>query len=352
MLKTIFNILFRFYPLGFRCEFSEEMHADLVDLQAEYDRIFFFAKIHLLRREILGWFGGITQERIAQVRTMLWQLAASLRGNNSFRWEHEMKNKNYILTEWRLHDRKQSLIASLPPLLYGGSIWLTWLVIGGPWYTASEEQLHIAPFVGLLLCAVIAVGGFIALAKRLPAWGFTWLGTNVIAFLLVGKMIVEISTKPIPSWFSNAIMAATALFVVFILITAVLKSWQAAGLVSLGMSSCLTLNCFHFMAIGPFHRVDLVWLSLASGLVFSWIIYTYTQSRIWVQTALLVLTGVINAAILALANHVWTPQMGAEGGPSPLIPLLVIALILLLAGPISGLFHKPIDKLFGKYFRT
>lgn len=259
----------------------------------------------------------------------------------------EEKRKGF----WNIQDRNRALLASLPMLLFGGAVTLTWLVIGGPWYLASEGQLRAALIAGLAVCGIIVIGGLIALLKKFPDWGFTWLGVNIIGFLLLAKGAAEEGVIPITDAVGMAILIPVMLFSGLVLVIAVLRSWQAAGLVSIGMSTTIALSHFHMVAIGPYHRVNLVVLGLVFGFIFSFLTLFYTQTKPLYQALVLAGIGLINIAITWLANTIWVSELAKQGVKnygrfSPFIPIAVIIVLIILATPLSGLLSKPLKKNF------
>ena len=92
---------------------------------------------------------------------------------------------------YRGPDRSRSLVAALPPLLLGLGILLNALIVGAPWYTVPAWRFYLGMALELLAAVVIAAGGAIALWRRLPDWGYTWLGAALM--LLAGgiKVLAE-----------------------------------------------------------------------------------------------------------------------------------------------------------------
>ena len=83
-------------------------------------------------------------------------------------------------------DRSRSLIAALPSLLLGLGILLSALIGGGPWYIVLPWRLYLGIALELLPAVVIIAGGATALWRRLPDWGYTWLGAALM--LLAGEI--------------------------------------------------------------------------------------------------------------------------------------------------------------------
>lgn len=346
MLKSIFQIISIGYPASFREQFHEEMLADLDDRHEELQQLNLWQRAGIVKRELCGWIASILCEWINQIKTIisLW-----LHGSSDLEAVmNEMKNKS---AHWRIDDLREAIVASLPPLLIGISVWLTWAVIGGPWHTATETQLKTGLFSGLVLAVLVAIGGIIALLKHYPTWGYSWLGTDIFGVLLLVKSLAEESPVFLPEWLILIIAISLLVFCAIIFIHAVLESWQAAGLISIGMSTIMALSNVHLMAVGPYHRVDLAILGLVFGTIFSILTFFYTRTRqVW-QAVLLACIGLLNVGILFIANQIWAPNMAASGKSTPFVPMLVILLILLLSGPILGLFRKPVKTIFGKYIK-
>lgn len=350
MLQSIFRIIGSAYPASFKQEFYEEIMADLSDRDAELRQMNFAQRFMLLKREVSGWISSIAHEQISEIKTKSSEFLK--RGFSLFNeLEVSVNKKKEKSGVWQIKDSKEALIASLPPFIFGSAVWVTWLIIGGPWYTASDAQLKAGLLAGLLLAAVIAVGGIIALIKRFPVWGYTWLGMDVLGFLLCIKSLAEESPNLIPEWLTLIIAVSALIFCAVVLVHAVLESWQAAGLFSTGMSTAMALANVHTMAIGPYHRVDLAILGLVCGLILSALTYAYLRTTPWPQAGLLGSIGLLNLGILYLANQVWSQHLAEVGKTSPLLPMLVILLILLLVGPFAGLFRKPVKSIFGKFIK-
>lgn len=351
MLQLIFKIINHLYPSSFRQEFNQEILADLADMDIDLIKTDRFHRLIIIKRETLGWISSILREQFYEINGHLHQMYEKLVNFSKIRTEEPMtieksKKENRIII-----NRSETLIACLPPFIFGSAVWLTWLIIGGPWYTATQTQLKAGLAGGLCLAGVIAVGGIFAIVKRFPLWGYTWLGTDIVGFILLVKGLTEEQPNLLPEWVNLTLIVILFVFSAWVLISAVLKSWQAAGLVSIGMASAMGLANVHLMAIGPYHRVDLAVLGLIAGVTLSGMTYAYLRTSIYAQAILLAGTGLLNIGLIYTANQVWAQQMTAAGKTTPLLPMVVILLILLLAGPVAGLFQKPVKMIFGKLIK-
>ena len=246
--------------------------------------------------------------------------------------------------EWRIEDKKNAWLAALPIILFGFSITLTWWIIGGPWYEATESTLKVALFAGLAVGALVALGGFAAIIKRFPDWGFTWLGADVLGFLLLIKGAAEDGHLPISDTVGMVIMLAAMFFTAFQFIIASLRSWQVAGLISIGMSTAMVMANVHMMAIGPYHRVDLAVLGLILGMVFSALTYFYCRWKPKAQIVLLVIIGVLNISVTWLANTIWADHLEKMLKASPFLPMVLILVLILLATPATEIIGRFLRK--------
>jgi len=350
MLRQIYRVIQFCFPKPFRQEFNEEIMADLIDLEKDIKQCKPLQKLSLIRREIIGWFKSIIREQAHEIKRRFQQDFRDLQTIPSSEMELEMEKETS--TDWNIEGKKEALVASLPPFILGTAIWVTWLIIGGPWYTASETQLNAGLYTGLALAGLIALGGIVALFKRFPAWGYAWLGSDIIGTLLLLKSLAEEEPMLIPQWIIAVIFSTMLVFCAVVFIHAILKCWQAAGLISIGMSTTLALSTVYTMAIGPYHRVDLAILGLVCGLAFSLLVYGYVRSAQPMQISLLCMVSLLGIGLLIAANQVWAVQLAEMGKGSPLVPMLVILMILLLSGPLAGLFQKPVDTIFGRYFKS
>lgn len=254
-------------------------------------------------------------------------------------WMEEKKS-------WRIDDPKEALLAGLPMVLYGLAVSATWWIIGGPWYQAMESTLRKGLVAGLALSALIAFGGILAILKRFPDWGFTWLGVDILGFLLVVKSAAEEGVLPISDTVGMIILLPALVFGAWLFVLAARRSWQAAGLISIGMSTAMSLSNVHLMAIGPFHRVDLAILGLVFGLAFAGLTYFYVQGRQLVQGIILLAIALLNIALTWLANSVWSQHLADIGAQTPFIPMVVILCLIILAVPLARVFRTLLQKLF------
>jgi len=344
MLIKKLGLLVRFYPRSIREEFGEEIAADLQSMANDVRSANAYTRGRFLLREIIGWVQLMATGYFDQFLIVILQAIFSSGFINV--------EKEVLMGEngrWQIQDRRKATLAALPMVLFGFSITLTWWIIGGPWYETTKATLRIALIAGLAVAGLIFLGGVAAIMKRIPDWGFTWLGANIIGLLLLIKGVAEDMYLPIIDVIGTIIMLAAMILAAVLFFIAAIRSWQAAGLISIGMSTTMALANVHMMAIGPYHHVELAVLGLVLGLVFSVLTYFFNRAKPAVQGTILLIIGVLNIGITWLANTIWTAHLEklVKTVPvknSPFIPMVIILALMLIATPVAGIFGKFLKK--------
>ena len=154
MLINNLGLLIRFYHRSIREEFEEEIAADLQSMANEMRSTNVYTRGRFLLREIIGWMQLMATGYFEQFIIVLLQAIFSSGFVNV--------EKEVLMGEndrWQIQDRRKAILAALPMVLFGFSITLTWWIIGGPWYEATETTLRIALFAGLAVAGLIALEG-------------------------------------------------------------------------------------------------------------------------------------------------------------------------------------------------
>lgn len=345
LIKKLLCFLVSCYPRSFRAKFADQINADLYDLFKDAELMGWSGRIRWMLIEIRGTFFEVTRQHAVQIAIGLKKWTKEWLGWLGKTREDPMSEDN--TGNWGIKDRKMALLASLPPLLIGLSFSVTWLIIGGKWYEASFLQLRFGLAAGLLLAGVVALGGLYALFRRFLVWGFTWLGADLVGFLLLLSGLADDRPFLISREVDYAILGLAMVFAAVVLIAAVLRAWQAAGLMSIGMSTTMALSNVHLMAIPPYNRADLAVLGVVFGMIFFLLTFFYVRTSKKLQIAILCAIGLINLGIVWLANYIWSGYEGSGshlGRVSPFIPFAIFVVLMLLSGPLAGLFSKPIRK--------
>lgn len=246
-------------------------------------------------------------------------------------------------------DRHRVLLAALPPLLYGLGITLKALIIGAPWYTVPAWRLVAGIAAELLAATVLVVGGLVALARRLPDWGYTWSGAGLMTLALGLQVLAEERAETGQSIVSPAAdLAMGALIVlagVLVLLIVARRGWPQAGLASIGLSTTLALSACSSATNAPFHRYDLALVAGPLGLIAAALTYGYICGAGPIRVVAIVAIGMANAGAAWIVNQAWQAWLVARGRPSVLVPLLVLLAGSLLTGPLLGLFVLPLRRV-------
>lgn len=244
-----------------------------------------------------------------------------------------------------------NVIAALPPLLFGVGIAATSLVRGGPWYTVPTWRLYLSVGIGLIPMGVIGVGAVLALIRRMPDWGWTWLGSALIgAALLVQSFVGEAEEAggALPAWAETGLTLAFFAMGVAFLFVAAMRGMRLAGLFSLAAAGTFGLSMYLAIIAGPFFRHDLAPLAAPLGLLFSGLLYAFARTRGISSILAIAAVGLLNLASFSLANTVWSEWLMARSRPSPILPLIILGTALLLSGPMMGLLLRPLRTAMGR----
>ncbi len=254
--------------------------------------------------------------------------------------------------------QRQALVVALPPLVFGLGITamflvivpLDRLVIGGAsppiHVTGLSLRFAIGLAVGLIMVTVLAVGGLVAAVRRLPGWGYTWVGADLMGLLLVLMVIGDDREFLISPAADIALLALFLLAGLAALTAAALRGWQQAGLVSIGLATTVGLSLCFFVTAGPFNRFDLALLAGPLGLLVAALTYAYACGADSTRIAVLVSMGLLNAALLWMAEQqVWQPWYLSHGEPGHFWPWLAVLTALLLIGPMLSLVGRPLHRV-------
>ncbi len=319
------------YPHAFRREFAGEMQAVFRERLASEMDTGARGLWRVLWGELRDWPGAVLAE--------YWFAWRDVCGRGLMSLYAEGKS-------WKIEERREALLASLPPVLFGVCIALEALVIWEPWYTVTRWRLMTGFAIMMLPSPVIALGGLIAIFKRLPAWGYSWAGGAVMGVVVLVKLLAEERADfglPLLSTILDIALAILLLVGILALVfVTAWRGWRQAGLTSLGFATVAGMSSFSMATAAPFNRYDLALLAMPVGMVMAWLTWLYVRKGDAGRVAAILGYGVMNAVVFLVIANAWNLP---PDRPSPVIPFLVALTGALLVGPVAGLLGRPLRKV-------
>jgi len=247
--------------------------------------------------------------------------------------------------------KRDALLAALPPVLLGLSIAipllfrvpLSRLVIGGP------TRVHYSPgvitggmMVGIgamaLAALILVIGGVVAVARRLPLWGYTWIGTTVM--VIVAGLMIAADDSP---YLVSPVIDVLIMMALMLLLGAALGAvgWRGpllGGLAGLSTTMILSLVVVSWASNPPINRLDVGLLVGPLGLVYGALLYGFVTGRPVRRAALLAVGGLLCLGTMLGVEYgvFWQWRVSHDQTGQPLI-LLVVGLAILAFGPAVGL---------------
>lgn len=353
VISFLYTKCVRRYPSKFRFEFEEEMCNVFALALAEAKEHGLIPMLVLFLRELRDFPKILFSEHWNRIKDSIWRpTIRKILGD-----QHQRSARQYrrsIMSEiddnsnLNFHDKRFRIIAALPLFLFGLGIAATSLTRGGPWHSVPTWRLVLSIVVGLLPMVVIAIVGFIALIRRLPDWGLTWIGSAFMGFVILVKTVAEelaeVDRHIISESVDIGIVILLFLVGVALLIVIGLRGWQRGGLLSIGFSVTFTLTFFWAVTWAPFYRHDLAVWAIPFGLIIAAITYFYTQSSSPSRFTILFAVGLLNLGSLLVANTVWQDWYQTRGETSSPLPFVLFMFAFLICGPITGLITRPIQQ--------
>jgi hypothetical protein len=244
--------------------------------------------------------------------------------------------------------KRDALLAALPPMLLGLSIAislllrapLSRLVIGGPTRIHCIITGGMAVGIGVLVLAALTlvIGGLVAAARRLPPWGYTWVGTTVMV-IVVALMVVS---DDLPYLVSPAIDLLIVLALMLLLGAALgAVGWRGpllGGLAGLSTTMILSLVVVSWASNPPINRLDVGLLVGPLGLLYGGLLYGFVTGPPARRVTLLAVGGLICLGMMVGVEYgiLWQWRV-SHGRPGQPLILLVVGMALLAFGPAVGL---------------
>jgi hypothetical protein len=356
ILPALYARLLWFYPRRFRSEFEQEMYMVFHDALAEAAEKGILSLLRLCLRELQDWPGAAIKEH--------WHTLQSRLGDEDSHVSNEGRRIVLIPIQERIpmtngknenqmmDDKRLALITGLPPFLLGLGVSSASLLCADPWYAVPSWRLYLSVAALLIPAAVIACGGLFALFKKIPDWSLTWVATGFMGFVLLLKTIADEQADEGNFLISQSgdTIVTIVLFLIGLGLLGIVsfRGWRNAGLLSIGLAGTLGLSLCSYLTAAPFNRHDLSLIALPVGLLLGVFIYQYVRGPDAARFGILLGVAILNVGTIFMANQVWQEWLTTSGKPSPILPLLVLIMALLLSGPIMGAVVQPIRKALGR----
>lgn len=247
--------------------------------------------------------------------------------------------------------KRDALLAALPPVLLGLSIGiplllrapLSQLVIGGPTrvhYTPGVITGGMMVTIGVIVLAslILVIGGVVAVARRLPLWGYTWIGTTVMVIVVA----LMVAAEDLPNLVSPVIDVLIMMALMLLLAAALgAVGWRGplmGGLAGLSTIMILSLVVVSWASNPPISRLDVGLLVGPLGLIYGGLIYGFVNGPPARRAAVLAIGGAICLATMLGVEYgvFWQWRVSQDQTGQPLI-LAAVGLAILAFGPAVGL---------------
>ena len=352
LFSFLYRCTLRCYPRSIREEFGEEMQAVFWEAGVNASRSKPWGMLGVFLRELLDWPFALLNAYMDTLKVRyVWLFRRNRAWSISRGYSEERRWDMTSQDELSSMSKRQAISMAIPPLLLGLGIMFSSMIRTDVWYRLPAWQLYLSVAVVFLPGIIVGIVGLLALFKRIPDWGLTWVGSAFMGFTLSTQVVVKELTEE--GWLSLKPLTETALglsffFVGFLLlILAAIRGWPRAGLFTIAVACTMGLSLFQSLTAAPFNRDDIALLAGPLGLIFGVLIYVYIRHPGILRILLLVGIGLINGCVAFIATNAWRSWFENRGTASPLIPLLVILTGLLFSGPVSGVILRPIKRLVG-----
>lgn len=249
-------------------------------------------------------------------------------------------------------DRREMIIASLPPIILGLGITTASLITHEPWYTLPQWRLMLSIAILLASGFLIGCGATYALFRRIPDWGYTWVGTAFMGTLLFIQTILGELSDDGKLFISDGAGIALALCFMLIglifLFSSAWRGWQRAGMFSIALSFTFALSLWQAVVAAPFNRYDVAIFALPLSLLIAVLIYLYFKGSDTTRILVIFGVAVLNMFVIFIAVAAWDAWLENAGKPSPLLPLVLILTTLLVVGPLAAGIMRPIRSHYGQ----
>ena len=192
-----------------------------------------------------------------------------------------------------------------------------------------------------LAALILAIGGVVAVARRLPLWGYTWVGTTVM--VIVFALVVAAEDLP---YLVSPVVDVLIMMALLLLLGAALGAvgWGGpllGGLAGLSTTMILSLVVVSWASNPPINRLDVGLLAGPLGLIYGGLIYGFVTGSPARRVALLTIGGLLCLATMWGVEYgvfwQWRVSHGQTGQP---LILVAVGLVILAFGPAVGLMAQ------------
>lgn len=340
-----------FYPVNVRSQFGDEMVEVFAEMCDAAERTGKWGSLKFFLREVVHWPMAVIRSYLDVLRM---GKRASLHGRPSslIAVSHSVAvgrgGEMDKLSEYSKQDGRPVIIVVLPLILLGMGIMFSALVRTDVWYRLPAWQLYLS--MAVLFAPGLAVGliGLLALFKRIPLWGITWVGCAFMGVVLTVQVFVEemidegLWTMP-PA--VETVLALTILLVgLGLLLFMALRSLEMAGLFTAAVAGTMSLSLLQGVTAAPFNRDDLALLAGPLSLLLALLVSVYIRRPGLARWSAVGAIGLVNTATVVVTTGALRPWLESRGASTPIVPLLVILTGLLLSGPLSALLLTPLRR--------
>lgn len=354
LLKISLGYLYRgmiyCYPKLIREQFGEEMIGVFTEANERACQQGFKAVFGFIIRELIDWPYALLHACIDVIKIQYHRLrrdsdAGVLMIGQPVESEIEM----FVQGRLPKTNKRKSVLISLPLALLGLGIMLSALIRTDVWYRLPAWQLYLSVGVLLLPGVFVAAIALLAIIKRIPDWGLTWVGCAFMGFTLSFQVAVsefaEEGMLSIPPAIEVILGLTFFLAGLTLLLLVATRGWARAGLFTMAVAGTMGLSLFQALTAAPFNRDDVAIFAGPLGFIFALLMYLYIgwdPGKRW-----LILSGfvLVNTAVVFISTNTLRPWFESSGAADPVLPLLVIITGLLLSGPLSGvLLRQLVDR--------
>lgn len=333
------------YPRRTRCAFSEEMLHVFDRCVLHHSQRGAFALIAFFSRELIDWPFALIRAYQTEIQLDTierHQIESGMVGEFFIESEDMMDPSD----EFAGRDRGQALWMALPPFLLGLGIMFAAMIRTDVWYRLPAWQLYLSAAVNLLPGLFVGAVGLVALFRRIPDWGITWLGAAFMGFvltlqILVGELADE-GTIVLAPEVETAIGLSLFISGLTLMLLLAHRGWSRSSIFTLAAAATMGLSLLQAVTAAPFNRDDLALLAGPIGLAFAVLIYIYVLRQDRRRWAVLAVAGGLNAVLVGIMAQAISGWRTAPDAMAFVPPLLVLITGLLAAGPLSGLLVRPL----------